>query len=250
MIRAMIFDLDGTLVGTERLKALSYALAARELCPECASEDEIIEGFRNVVGRSRQEVATTLVKQFGLEDAASKRMSEFGVSVPWQAYVQVRLQIYNQLIADPEMIKKNAMLYQIALLRKLHKMGYKTGLATTTRAAQTCRVLAALNITNEFDFIATDDDVEHSKPSPEIYFLVVRELGAEPDECLAFEDSPAGVQSALAAGVRCIAVTTDFTRDRIHKANLLDPRWIVDDPSKLDDVVMKILSEVNKEAVL
>ena len=54
MIHAMIFDLDGTLVQTERLKALSYAHAAKELCPNGVSEGEVIEAFKEVVGLSRQ----------------------------------------------------------------------------------------------------------------------------------------------------------------------------------------------------
>ena len=102
MIRAMIFDLDGTLVQTERLKAISYARAALELCPRDLTETEVIEGFKEVVGLSRREVALGLVEQFGLEDAARARMAEFGVDTPWQAFVQVRLSIYEQMLADPE----------------------------------------------------------------------------------------------------------------------------------------------------
>jgi beta-phosphoglucomutase len=62
MIKAMIFDLDGTLVQTEKLKALSYARAAVELCPQVLNEDEVIEAFKDVVGLSRREVASTLLE--------------------------------------------------------------------------------------------------------------------------------------------------------------------------------------------
>ena len=57
MIRALIFDLDGTLVQTERLKALSYAGAAIELSPHQISEGQVVEAFKEVVGLARQEVA-------------------------------------------------------------------------------------------------------------------------------------------------------------------------------------------------
>jgi phosphoglycolate phosphatase-like HAD superfamily hydrolase len=69
MIRAFVFDLDGTLVETEELKALSYARAAVELCPDLVEAD-VVEAFKDFVGRSRQEVATGLVRRFGLQEAA------------------------------------------------------------------------------------------------------------------------------------------------------------------------------------
>jgi len=55
MIRATIFDLDGTLVQTERLKALSYAHAAVELCPHNLTEAELVEAFKEVVERMHTE---------------------------------------------------------------------------------------------------------------------------------------------------------------------------------------------------
>ena len=161
MIRAMLFDLDGTLVQTERLKALSYARAAVELCPDALSETEVVEAFKNVVGLSRREVATALVERFGLKQSARMRMSEFDVRAPWQAFVQVQVQ----------------------------------------------------------------------------------ELDIPPSECLVIKDSPSGVKAALAAGMWCIAVTTPFTRQKIHTERLLDERWIVDEPASLPDVVRQMMAE-------
>ena len=74
MICAFVFDLDGTLVETEQLKALSYARAATELRP-ALHEDEVVEAFKDLVGLSRQEVAVGLMKRFGLEDAARARQA-------------------------------------------------------------------------------------------------------------------------------------------------------------------------------
>ncbi len=82
MIKAMIFDLDGTLVQTEKLKALSYARAAVALCSSKITENEVIEAFKDVVGLSRREVALALVKRFDLEDTARMRMAEFQVDTP------------------------------------------------------------------------------------------------------------------------------------------------------------------------
>ena len=98
-------------------------------------------------------------------------------------------------------------------------------------------------LADAFDFVATRDDVEHGKPDPEIYQLVARDLNIPASECLVIEDSPSGVQAALAAGMWCVAVTTPFTRQRIHTSQLLDLRWIVDDPTRLTAVVQHIVAE-------
>jgi beta-phosphoglucomutase-like phosphatase (HAD superfamily) len=108
---------------------------------------------------------------------------------------------------------------------------------------QVQRVLKILDLTGVFDFIATRDDVERGKPDPEIYRLVASELEVPPNECLVIEDSPAGVKSALAAEMWCVAVTTPFTRARIHTSQLLDERWIVDDPDTLPAVVQQMMAE-------
>jgi beta-phosphoglucomutase len=108
VIRAFVFDLDGTLVETEKLKALSYARAATELLPDL-DEDEVVAAFAfgafgDFVGLSRQEVAVGLMRRFHLEDAARARMGEFGVEKPWQAYVGIRLRVYGSLLADPDRV--------------------------------------------------------------------------------------------------------------------------------------------------
>ena len=100
-----------------------------------------------------------------------------------------------------------------------------------------------LGLSEAFDFVASRDDVEHGKPDPEIYQLVARELAVSPAECLVIEDSPSGIKAALAAGMWCIAVTTPFTRQRIHAERLLDERWIVDDPAALKAVVQRMVAE-------
>ena len=74
MIRAFIFDLDGTLVETEKLKALSYARAATGLRPDL-DEHEAEAAFADFVGLSPQEVAVGLMRRFGLEGAARARIA-------------------------------------------------------------------------------------------------------------------------------------------------------------------------------
>lgn len=242
MIQALIFDLDGTLVQTEILKAHSYAKAAVELGEERFTENDVIEAFKGVVGLPRQEVAQNLMQQFELETAAAGRMSEFDVLTPWQAYVQVRMKIYESMLADPMAIMKYRCPYNLDLLIWARQRKFKTGLATMSHCTQAHRILRILDILYEFEFVATRDDVNIGKPDPEIYLLVAHEFNLEPDRCLVIEDSPSGVQAALAAGMHCIAVTTDFTRKNIHASNLLEKRWIVDDPADLKTVAKQNIS--------
>lgn len=243
MIRAVAFDLDGTLVQTELLKAISYARAAQELCPGSLSEEEVIEAFKSVVGRSRQEVAQVLMERFGLEDCCRMRMPEVHADTPWQAFVQVRLGIFDQMIEDPELLRSYKWPRAIALVDEVRGKGMKTALTTTSSRRRTKYILDVLGLADKFDAVATSDDVEHTKPDPEVYNLVSRELGVPPSEWLAIEDSLPGVQAALAAGMSCIAVTTQFTRESIHDACPLDPRWIVDDAAGLSETVSRMIEE-------
>jgi beta-phosphoglucomutase-like phosphatase (HAD superfamily) len=229
----MIFDLDGTLVQTEKLKARSYARAAVELCGSSLDEQDVIDAFVDVVGLSRREVALALVDRFSLTERAMTVAPALGVTSAWQAFVQVRLGYYEEMISDPAVILSHQWAHNIELLRFARRTNCRVALATMSHCEQAARVLSVLDLQSQFDFIATRDDVSVGKPDPEIFELVALELGSDPAECLVIEDSPAGVKAALAAGMRCVAVSTPFTRERLHASGLLAERWIVDDPAEL-----------------
>ena len=241
MIKAVIFDLDGTLVQTEKLKAISYARAAVKLCPNDVTEEEVVDAYREVVGRSRHEVSKFLMEYFSLEEPAGLRMEEFKVNTPWQAFAQLRLQIYEEIVADPKVLLSHQWPHNMALLHQIDQSDCLVGLATMSHCAQAHRVLDVLGLSDVFDFVATRDDVDKPKPDPEIYLLVARELRVRPQECLVVEDSLPGVQAALAAGMAVIAVTTPFTRLAFQQQALLDPRWIVDEPDRLPIVLRECL---------
>lgn len=238
----MIFDLDGTLVQTEKLKALSYAKAAVELCPYSLAEEEVIEAFKEVVGRSRREVATFLVERFNLAERAQARLEEFGVKTAWQAYVQVRLGIYQDLLADPEVIRSNQWPHNVALLQEARRAQCLIGLATMSYCPQATRILEILSLPEAFDFVATRDDVERGKPDPEIYLLVASELAVDPADCLVIEDSPSGVEAALSAGMHVVAVATPFTGQGLRDLDRLPADYIVDDYNRVSAVVAEIVN--------
>jgi len=241
VICRFVFDLDGTLVATEKLKALSYARAATELRPDL-NEADVVAAFEDFVGLSRQEIAVGLLQRFRLEDAARAHMADFGVVKPWQAYVQIRLRIYASLLSDPERVLAVRYPHNLTLLADVRRRGYLTALATQSHGEEALRVLGILGITNEFDVIATREDVEHGKPDPEMQLLVTRELHVEPRKCLAIEDSPAGIKAALAAGAQAIAVTTDLTRKKFRDTDLLD-RSHVDDARTLPALVRRLTGQ-------
>lgn len=109
-------------------------------------------------------------------------------------------------------------------------------------------ILSVLKLKDKFDFIATVDNVENSKPDPEIYQLVMLELEHNPSHYLIIEDSSAGIKATLSAGTEVIAVSTPFTKKRLHEMKNLDKSRILDNPDKLLATVADILDKTKTAA--
>ncbi|MGC8786349.1 MAG: HAD family hydrolase [Anaerolineae bacterium] len=247
MIEAFIFDLDGTLVQTEPMKNLAYLRAARELSSDHLNEAEILQACTDLIGVPAPETAMELVQRFKLEEAARARMAEFGVDSPWQAFSQLQLRHYNRLLDDTAALRAAQLSHNISLLHEVRARGYRTALATMSYRHETERVLEALGLAHAFEVVITQDDVQRGKPDPEIYLRVAQALAIPPAQCLVIEDSLSGVQAALAAGMWCIAVPTPLTSRSIHEAQVLDRRWIVDDPAAVKAVVWSVVEKVKRE---
>ena len=134
---AAIFDLDGTLVQTEALKARSYARAAVELRPDVAVQ-EIIAAYDEMVGRSREEVAAALLSRFELAPFAEQRQQELGVATPLDAYMALRLRIYEAMIAREQLIREQEYPWSTTLLRELHGRATRWG-------SRPCRIASTLS---------------------------------------------------------------------------------------------------------
>ncbi len=76
---------------------------------------------------------------------------------------------------------------------------------------------------SSFDSVITGDDVVHKKPHPEIFVTSAQKLGLDPRTCLVVEDAVNGVAAAKAAGSRCLALTTSFTREKLAGADWFAP---------------------------
>ena len=247
MISAVIFDLDGTLVETEEIKAISHARSVTELNPEVA-EDDVTSAYADLVGHSRQEVAQNMMQRFGLEEAARERAREHaGVSgeeeEPWQALVRIRRGFYEELLKDSDLLLEKRYPHNIEMLRQLIGEGYPTACATMSHLRQVKRVLSVLELDDAFDLVVTMDDVERGKPDPEIDLLVAEKMDVPPEEFLVIEDSQAGVGAALAAGMAVVAVPTEITGKGLRESGILDERWTVEDPATLPDVVNRRIEE-------
>ncbi len=102
------------------------------------------------------------------------------------------------------------------LLRSIRAKGLKVALASSSKNAPA--VIRLLNIQNEFDAVVDGTMIIHSKPDPEIFLLAAKKLGIEPASCVVFEDAEAGVEAALAAGMKCVGIGSTL---QLGKANLV-----------------------------
>lgn len=114
---------------------------------------------------------------------------------------------------ESELIQNQPILPGVqAYLAEARQLGLKIGMASSSPCQWVMGHLQRLDLLKYFDSIRARDDVERVKPDPELFLAVLADLGAEPQEAVAFEDSPYGVQAAKAAGLLCVVVPNPITR--------------------------------------
>ena len=130
MIRAMIFDMDGVLVQSEKLKALSTGMAIQRLRGLPEPDPEGIEAYRDKGGESRE-----VVDKLGLEHELRPLMEEYDASEPWEVLGAMRRAIYEDMIADPQVVRDNQWPPTVGLVRVAKQSKYLTCLATLSGRA-------------------------------------------------------------------------------------------------------------------
>ena len=248
MIKAIIFDLDGTLVQSEKLKAMSYAIAAQRLQGLPDPDSRAIEAYREIVGAARDVASRHIVASLKLEADLQPLMAQYDAGEAWEVLTAMRTAIYTEMVADPQVIRDNQWPYTVGLLRVARDAACRTALATMSYRNEALHVLRALDLEGSLDAIFTREDVERPKPDPEIYLLAAAKLGVSREDCLVLEDSPNGVQAGVAAGMNVIALATPFTIAGLHSSQVLDHAWVVHDPEKLLDTVQERIAEHNRTA--
>jgi beta-phosphoglucomutase len=241
MIRAIIFDLDGTLVHTEILKAESYAQAIQILTKGSVSQKMVLDSFGKYVGLSRAGVVNGLFEEY--KKPLSEHLDDLDSEAVQERIITSRLAIYHQMLNDKTLLSSHFCKYNMELLRSVHKDNFKTVVATMSHRFEADMVIEAMGIRGKLDIILTSVDIVQGKPHPEIYLKVKEMLKMEPEECLVIEDSLHGIKAGLAAGMNVFAVTNPLTRSEVHAANVLAPSFIIDDPKELIPRVYQFIEE-------
>ena len=152
------------------------------------------------------------------------------------------------MVADPQVLRDNQWPYTVSLLRLAKGSGCRTALATSSSRSMTLDVLRALDIESSLDLVLTSEDVEKTKPDPEIYLLAAARFGIAPSDCMVVEDSPNGVRAGLAAGMNVIAFATPFTTNGLHESQVIDHEWILHDSADLMAMVQRVIEEHERKA--
>lgn len=183
-VKALLVDMDGTLVDTAEANFLAYAEAL-----QAAGVTVTREAFDQVaLGRNwRQFLPALMEGNSGGADPA--------------AVAARKAQLY------PEKIRHTLVNDALVGLIAAGRAAWKTALVTTASAANVEAVLSYHKLRDLFDLVVTGSDVTHHKPHPEAYQLAASRLGFAPSECLVIEDSAIGVASAKAFGSPCIKLS-------------------------------------------
>ena len=248
MIRSIMFDLDGTLVQSEKLKALSYAIAAQRIQGLSEPDARAIEAYREIVGASRDVASRHVMDSLDIEGDLRPLMAEHNASEPWEVLTALRTAIYTEMVADPQVIRDNQWPHTVGLLRVARETFCQTGLATMSYRREALHVLKSLDLEPLLDVVLTREDVQQPKPDPEIYLLAAQKLDVPPQDCLVLEDSPTGVQAGLAAGMNVVAIATPFTVAGLHSSQVLDHAWVVHDQDSMNPVVEERIADHNRRA--
>lgn len=242
-----MFDLDGVLVQTEKLKALAYAKAVQRIRGLSEPDFSASEAYREVVGAPRETTSKYVMNKLGLENELRQLMAEYDAAEPVDVLTAVRYEIYYEMVGDPQVIRNNQWPYTVEVLKAAKENSCKTGLATLSKRKDAMHVVNALGIADLLDVILTAEDVTKGKPDPQIYLIAAEKLGLLPKNCLVLEDSVNGVKSALAAGMSVVAIANPFTKKSILSSQLVEEKWIVKDPEKVAEVVRQRIREHNEQ---
>jgi sugar-phosphatase len=183
--RAAVFDLDGTLVDSEpRSRVALEAMFTKYSVP---FDESLLQRF---VGRRDPEVFAEMGDLFPGHDPfdLAEAVTE-----------QYRLLGHLPIPALPGAVELTA---------QIHQAGDPIALVTSAGRDHAVPALRRLGMLGRFSVIVTSEDISIGKPHPEGYLQASAALQVDPGHCVAFEDSPAGLSAAKAAGMYCVAVTT------------------------------------------
>ncbi|MFK0291960.1 HAD family hydrolase [Streptomyces sp. NPDC090442] len=196
--RAALFDLDGTLIATEHRSRAAWTRLFRT--HGLAVDDALLATF---VGRRGQEALADHVHRF-----PGRTVEElFDEAVGY--------------LNGPDIPPPYPVPGAEVLVKKLHADGVPMAVVTSGLREHAGALLAHVGGAGLFTTMVTAEDVQRGKPDPEGFLAGCAALGVEPEQAVAFEDAPAGIAAAKAAGLACVALTTTHAAEELGAADLI-----------------------------
>jgi len=216
MIRAVFWDNDGVLVDTEML----YYRSTRDVLRR-VGVDLTVAAFIDISLKQGRSVFD-LAERHGVSPDAVKELRDD------------RNRLYGDLLGRGVRIMDGVE----PSLRELRGRVF-LGVVTSSRREHFQRMHERTDLLDYFDFVLTREDFCESKPHPEPYLKALQRVGLDAEQCVVVEDSERGLQAAAAAGIRCLVVPNELTRDQdFHKA------WrILSGASEVAEEVLSIRAE-------
>ncbi len=190
-VQGVLFDLDGTLVDNMELHGEAFQVFARRhgLPPLDDAMRQRIDGKRN------RDIFPIL----------------FGRELPPDT-VRAHTLEKESLYRDLSRQRLAPLAGLLDFLDRLKRFGLPHAIATSAPPDNVVHSLQETGLTGAFETIVRSDQVPRGKPHPDVFLEAARQIGTPPERCLVFEDAPAGIEAALAAGMTCAALTTSFHR--------------------------------------
>lgn len=182
-MEAVLFDMDGLVLDTEKLYTRFWQEAARA-CGYPMTKEQAL-GMRS------------LNRGAGL----AKMQSYFGKEVDYDRIRGKRIEMMDAFVEKEGVTLKSGI---HELLAYLKEQGIKTAIATSSPIERTFLYLTSVGLEKSFDELVSGYMVEKGKPEPDIYLYAAEKLGVKPSRCMVLEDSPAGILAAHRAG--CLPV--------------------------------------------
>lgn len=183
-MQAVIFDMDGTLIDTERVSQASWRHAARDFDIEIP--DRILQSF---VGCSIPRAMAMIDDEFGDPDFTVRLFDR-------------RHEIFDSTWEDELELKPGAA----EAITAARNRGLAVALATSSVRDRAIISMERFGLMELFDAAVFDEDIDHHKPAPDVYLVAAEHLGVEPGRCIAVEDSFNGVRAGAAAGMHVVMV--------------------------------------------